>query len=207
MTAYNLHPTDSATSHNQDITVNPLGIDNSTDLTFLGRGYANYGQIQQTNVLKLLENFASVNEPAKPIIGQIWYHPIEEMLRVCVNIDTSNGGHVVTWVTIQDMATVTATLGTEPATTQKGALWYDFSVISPGERLKVYDGSAWITIVSNAVISIGVNAPAIAQHGQLWYDLASSTLKAWNSTSSLWFPVASSTVQDDSLKYAFILAM
>jgi hypothetical protein len=48
-------------------------IDNTTDLRFIGKNYAGYGEIQNENFLHLLENFSNTTAPPKPVIGQIWY--------------------------------------------------------------------------------------------------------------------------------------
>lgn len=48
-------------------------IDQTTDLKFIGKNYAGYGEIQNENFLFLLENFSGANEPGRPISGQIWY--------------------------------------------------------------------------------------------------------------------------------------
>jgi hypothetical protein len=39
-------------------TVQDASLDRTTDLIFVGRNYAGYGEIQNENFLKLLENFA-----------------------------------------------------------------------------------------------------------------------------------------------------
>jgi len=48
-------------------------IDQTTDLKFIGKNYAGYGEIQNENFLFLLENFSGANEPGRPISGQLWY--------------------------------------------------------------------------------------------------------------------------------------
>ena len=48
-------------------------IDTSTDLTFIGKNYAGYGEVQNENFLHLLESFANATQPPKPIVGQLWY--------------------------------------------------------------------------------------------------------------------------------------
>lgn len=48
-------------------------IDTSTDLRFVGKNYAGYGEVQNENFLHLLENFANATAPTKAITGQIWY--------------------------------------------------------------------------------------------------------------------------------------
>lgn len=46
---------------------------NSTDLRFVGKNYAGYGELQNENFLHLLENFANNTAPPKAIVGQLWY--------------------------------------------------------------------------------------------------------------------------------------
>ena len=48
-------------------------IDQTTDLKFIGKNYAGYGEIQNENMLFLLENFSGANQPARPLSGQIWH--------------------------------------------------------------------------------------------------------------------------------------
>jgi hypothetical protein len=56
------------------IVLSPKTLDSSsTSLTLTGKGISNYGEIQQENFIRLLENFASANPPANPTIGQLWY--------------------------------------------------------------------------------------------------------------------------------------
>jgi len=50
-------------------TLNPT----STSVVLTGRGIEDYGEIQQENFIRLLENFASAIEPPNPTIGQLWY--------------------------------------------------------------------------------------------------------------------------------------
>ena len=48
-------------------------VDLTTDLTFVGKNYAGYGEIQNENFLFLLENFSGTSQPPKPVSGQIWH--------------------------------------------------------------------------------------------------------------------------------------
>lgn len=48
-------------------------IDTSTDIRFVGKNYAGYGEVQNENFLHLLENFANTSAPPKAVSGQIWY--------------------------------------------------------------------------------------------------------------------------------------
>jgi len=52
-------------------TVEDGTVDQTTDLKFIGKNYAGYGEIQNENFLFLLENFSGANQPARPISGQV----------------------------------------------------------------------------------------------------------------------------------------
>lgn len=45
----------------------------STSLVLTGKALENYGEIQQENFMRLLENFASANPPSNPTVGQLWF--------------------------------------------------------------------------------------------------------------------------------------
>jgi hypothetical protein len=65
----------------QDGTINTT----STSLGLPGRNKAGYGQTLDTNMVKMLENFASNDVPAHPLRGQLWYDTNSSpgVLRVC----------------------------------------------------------------------------------------------------------------------------
>ena len=48
-------------------------IDTTTDIRFVGKNYAGYGEVQNENFLHILENFANTTPPPRAIVGQIWY--------------------------------------------------------------------------------------------------------------------------------------
>lgn len=48
-------------------------VDNTTELTLVGKNYSGYGTFQNDNFLYLLENFANTTSPVKPITGQLWF--------------------------------------------------------------------------------------------------------------------------------------
>jgi hypothetical protein len=54
---------------------------NSTDIRFVGKNYAGYGEVQNENFLHLLENFANSTPPPRSISGQIWYDSLNKRLR------------------------------------------------------------------------------------------------------------------------------
>ena len=45
----------------------------TTSLSLLGKNVSSYGQYYNDNLISLLENFASTDEPRSPLTGQIWY--------------------------------------------------------------------------------------------------------------------------------------
>jgi hypothetical protein len=56
-------------------------INNTLDITLIGKNYAGYGQSQNENFVYLLENFANSTQPPSPIAGQIWYDTTTNKLR------------------------------------------------------------------------------------------------------------------------------
>src|ERR1035437_2373842 len=61
----------------------------STTLTLTGRGFVNWGQPLQQNLMHLLENFASYGvTPTSPTDGQLWYNADPTANRLNLNIGT-----------------------------------------------------------------------------------------------------------------------
>jgi len=49
-------------------------IDSTTSLNMPGRGYLNYGEAVNQDMLWIMQNFANSSAPANPVTGQIWYN-------------------------------------------------------------------------------------------------------------------------------------
>ena len=79
--AYTVNKTNSAASPNQ-YTVQDGVVNTQTDLSFVGKGYAGYGELIAENFLALMENFANPTAPTKPIQGQLWYDTAESRLKI-----------------------------------------------------------------------------------------------------------------------------
>ena len=79
--AYTVNKTNSSASPNA-YTVNDSVTNTQTDLTFVGKGYAGYGELIAENFLHLLENFSNSSAPSKPITGQLWYDTADARLKV-----------------------------------------------------------------------------------------------------------------------------
>jgi len=108
----------------------------STSLTLLGKLSSNYGEDQNENFLKLLENFSSSTPPLKPILGQVWYNTSDNSLNVCYAEASGT-----TPAKFKSLATSNSG-SSAPSDPTIGDLWYD----STDGQLKLWDGSTYITI-------------------------------------------------------------
>jgi hypothetical protein len=79
--AYTVNKTNSSSSPNQ-YTVQDGVLNTQTDLSFIGKGYAGYGESIAENFLHLLENFSNTSAPTKPIEGQLWWDSTNAKLQV-----------------------------------------------------------------------------------------------------------------------------
>jgi len=79
--AYTVNKTNSSSSPNL-YTVQDGVLNTQTDLNFVGKGYAGYGEVIAENFLHLLENFANTSAPSKPIEGQLWWDSTNAKLQV-----------------------------------------------------------------------------------------------------------------------------
>ena len=114
-------------------------LDTTTNLTLIGKNYAGYGEIQNENFVKLLENFANSSAPSSPLAGTLWWDTTNTALKVY------NGS---TWVESGG----TTSSSSAPGSPVEGDLWYD----TTNDQLKAYNGSAWVVIgpsYSGGVIS------------------------------------------------------
>lgn len=107
-------------------------LDNSTDLTFVGKNYAGYGQVQNENLVKLLENFANNtnNPPSKPLTGQLWYDTTRKKLNVY------NGA------TFQEFTLGNTISSTKPTDQTIGDFYWD----AADQKLYVYNGLEYVLI-------------------------------------------------------------
>lgn len=125
-------------------TVSDGTVDNSTDLTFIGKNYSGYGELLNENFVKILENFANTSAPASPIAGQIWWDTSSSLLKVY------NGSSFKT------VSSSTAT-ASAPSGNVTGDLWWD----TTNSQLKVYDGSQWVLIGPSYTAGAGTSGPVI----------------------------------------------
>lgn len=104
-------------------------IDQTTDLKFIGKNYAGYGEIQNENFLFLLENFSSANPPPRPISGQLWYDAANTQLKYYDGTKFRVAGG--------------AEIGpTQPSGLGVGDFWWD----TTNEQLYVYNGTSFVLV-------------------------------------------------------------
>jgi hypothetical protein len=79
--AYTVNKTNSLAIPNS-YTVQDSILNTQTDISFIGKGYAGYGEVIAENFLHLLENFSNTTAPSKPVKGQLWFDESENRLKV-----------------------------------------------------------------------------------------------------------------------------
>lgn len=100
----------------------------STSITLIGKNYKGIGEIYNTNLVSLLENFNSSSPPNNQIKGQLWFNSSSSKLNV---FDGEN------WRPVGSPFVASSI----PANLVKGDLWID----SLNQQLKFFDGINLIT--------------------------------------------------------------
>ena len=133
----------------------PPGI-NAIDasISFVGKGYPNFGQVIGTNFLRLLENFAGPLSPTNPIEGQLWYdtsNPDNKVLRI---MDGSAGA--VSWPNANGIYQQSTDPSLTVSRLKNGDLW----VNTKFNQLNIYSSGSWIAIseVRQGALNGSINA-------------------------------------------------
>ena len=104
-------------------------VDNTTDLRFVGKNYAGYGEIQNENFLYLLENFSGANAPPRALSGQVWFDSANSKLKFYDgSLWRTTGGSEVG--------------SNEPGGLSTGDFWWD----TENDQLYVWNGTAFVLI-------------------------------------------------------------
>lgn len=89
-------------------------INTTTEVKFVGKNFAGYGEAQNENFLFLLENFSSSVAPTKPISGMLWFDTSTQKIKVYDGLTFKGvGGAEVSAVA--------------PTALSEGDLWWDSS--------------------------------------------------------------------------------
>jgi hypothetical protein len=127
--SYTVNKSNSSASPNQ-YTVQDGVVNTQTDLSFIGKGYAGYGEVIAENFLHLMENFANTTAPTKPVQGQLWYDSATSRLKVYSGtVFVPSGGNV-------------PYQSTEPTTPAQGDIWID----SDTGQMYYYNGTTSILV-------------------------------------------------------------
>jgi hypothetical protein len=135
-------------------TVEDGSVDNTTSLTFVGKNYSGYGQIENENLLHLLENFASGTKPITPVQGQLWFDTSSSNRRLNVCYDGKNFKSIAN---LENQRT-------DPSLTMTpldGDLWWDAST----KQLKAWIGSlgSWSVIGPESGATAVANWAAVSE--------------------------------------------
>ena len=121
-------------------------LDETTNLGLPGKGYNNYGEIQNENYVKLLENFAEVtaDAPTKPLIGQLFFDKTLDQLQVYDGTQfKAVSGTIIS--------------ATEPTFGATGDLWF----ATGSTQVYVYTGSVWQLVGPQGALATGAVADTI----------------------------------------------
>ena len=127
--AYTVNKSNSSASPNS-YTVQDGVVNTQTDLSFIGKGYAGYGESIAENFLHLLENFSNSSEPTKPITGQLYYDSTNARLKVFNGSNFVPAGGNVPYQS------------TAPSSLATGDLWVD----SDTGQLYFYNGTTSVLV-------------------------------------------------------------
>lgn len=130
-------------SDNSSFTITNGSADTThTSLVLVGKNYAGYGEFLQTNLVKLLENFAYTDSPANPTRGQLWWDTAHNLLKVY----TGTSWKISTGATSAPTSSPPGDLSLVG-----GDLWFD----NVSNQLKMYTGSQWIVVGPPQSSSVG----------------------------------------------------
>lgn len=150
-------------------------IDTTTDLRFIGKNYAGYGEVQNENFLHLMENFANTSPPPKPVAGQIWYDSTATQKK----LKFYDGSR---W----KIASGAASQTTAPAGLSVGEFWFDTST----NQVSIWNGTEFVLVgpentpdlTSTAVVPAIVKDTSNVNHNILKVNVQDETMAVISST-------------------------
>lgn len=122
-------------------------VDNTTDLTLIGKNSTGYGNYINENFLHILENFSNSSPPNRPIQGQLWFDTSVNRLKVYNGTQfVVSGGSIVS--------------STIPSSLSTGDLWID----NVREQLYFNDGIATLLAGPLYTAAQGVSGFTVEDH-------------------------------------------
>jgi hypothetical protein len=147
----------------------------STSLTLVGQNFVGYGEYLQSDLVKIMENFAASQAPQSPSVGQLWFNTSTKKISVYSSSIPS------TW---KPLATVTTGTNTPSTALTAGDLF--FNTIT--DQLSAYNGSIWALVgptytkaqgVTGAV-PLTVTANTRNTHNTLSFKIGDVPFAIWN---------------------------
>lgn len=115
-------------------------IDSSLDIKLIGKNYAGYGEVQNENFVHLLENFAGVTQPPRPLSGQIWYDTSAKKIKF---YDASAAKfRAIGGAEVSDLP---------PTGLSTGDFWWD----SSNKQLNTWNGTAYTLVGPQGLAGLG----------------------------------------------------
>jgi len=140
--AYTINKTDGTVL----TTIVDATLDETTNLGLPGKGYNNYGEIQNENYVKLLENFAEVtaDAPSKPLLGQLFFDRTLDQMQVYDGTQfKAVAGTIIS--------------STEPTFGATGDLWFSTGTT----QVYVYTGTIWQLVGPQGALATGAVSDTI----------------------------------------------
>lgn len=113
-------------------------IDNSTNIKLVGKNYSGYGEVQNENFVALLENFASANQPSRPIAGQLWFDASAKSVKL---YDGNAGGVFVPLATMHK-GPLPSSVTLSASNVKDGDAWWD----DVTNQLYMYTGDSFVLV-------------------------------------------------------------
>ena len=98
-------------------------------MTLIGQNFVGYGEIQDNNFIRLLENGSNNTAPGNALVGQLWFDSGNTILKV----NTATGFKSISSVTSSSVA---------PASPIAGDLWFNTGT----QQLEVWTGATWLVV-------------------------------------------------------------
>lgn len=118
-------------------------IDTTTDIRFVGKNYAGYGEVQNENFLHILESFANTTPPPKAIAGQIWYDSTSTEKKL--KFYDGNQWKIASGAKVANIA---------PSGLSTGEFWWN----SSSRQLYAWDGTDFILVGPEVAPDAGVSS-------------------------------------------------